>query len=54
MAPEIAFRQNHGMVSDIFSIGIILYEMMFNKLPFKNSTKKEYCDSLINTKDLRK
>ena len=51
MAPEIAFRQNHGMVSDIFSIGIILYEMMFNKLPFKHSTKKEYCDSLINTKD---
>lgn len=48
MAPEILFRQNHGCCSDIFSLGVITYEMMFNKLPFKSETRKEYTDSLTS------
>lgn len=51
MAPEILFRQNHGCCSDIFSIGIVAYEMMFNKLPFKCETRKEYGESLMSDQD---
>jgi serum/glucocorticoid-regulated kinase 2 len=51
MAPEIIFRQNHGMISDIFSIGIILYEMMFKKLNFDCKDKNMYKKSLFEKKD---
>ena len=51
MAPEVLFRQSHGCCSDVFSIGIICYEMMFDKLPFKASSRKEYAESLLSDKE---
>lgn len=48
MAPEIIFRQKHGIESDFFSLGVILYEIMFNKLPFKSKTREEYLNDLIS------
>ena len=51
MAPEIIYRQNHGMISDIFSIGIILYEMMFKKLNFDSKDKNIYKKSLYEKKN---
>ena len=48
MAPEILFRQKHGIESDFFSLGIILYEIMFNKIPFKANSREEYLNDLLN------
>lgn len=28
MAPEVMCRKNHGLVSDIFAVGVIAYECM--------------------------
>lgn len=47
MAPEILFRQNHGCAADIFSLGVIGYEMMLNKLPYNGESRKEYKEHLI-------
>ena len=49
MAPEIIFRQSYGIESDFFSLGVILYEIMFNKLPYKSKSKKEYLDDLSSS-----
>ena len=51
MAPEIIFRQNHGCCSDIFSIGVIAYEMMFGYLPFKADTREIYTTELMSDKE---
>ena len=34
MAPEILFRQPHGTAADIFSLGVILYELYVGQPPF--------------------
>lgn len=32
MAPEVMFKQNHTFNSDFFALGVMLYEMMLNKV----------------------
>ena len=34
MAPELLYHKNYSPNCDIWSIGIVLYEMLFNKVPF--------------------
>ena len=48
MAPEIIFRNNHGIESDFYSLGVILYEIMFNRLPYKSKSREEYLDDLAS------
>eukprot|EP00760_Papus_ankaliazontas_P011821 PhM_4_TR15058/c0_g1_i1/m.50432 len=40
MAPE-RMRQGYGMASDIFSCGIILFEMLFGHVPFQGTSVEE-------------
>ena len=49
MAPEIICRQKHGTESDFFSLGAILYEIMFNKLPYKSKSREEYLNDLTSS-----
>ena len=48
MAPEIIFRNNHGIESDFYSLGVILYEIMFNRLPYKSNSREEYLNDLAS------
>ena len=41
MAPEIICRQNHGLVSDFFAIGVILYEVIIGTRPYVGLNRKE-------------
>ena len=49
IAPEIIFRQKYGIESDFFSLGVILYEIMFNRLPFNSKSKEEYINDLASS-----
>jgi serine/threonine protein kinase len=41
MAPEMIIQEGYGLSVDLFSIGVILYEYMFGKMPFGHN-KKDY------------
>ena len=49
MAPEIICRQKHGAESDFFSLGVILYEIMFNKLPYNSNSREEYLNDISSS-----
>lgn len=35
-APEVAFEEKRSLVSDIYSVGVLLYEMVTGELPYKS------------------
>lgn len=50
MAPEIYNRKGYTMSVDVWSLGIILYEMLFGMHPLYNfNDPKKIVDSIINT-----
>ena len=43
MAPEVICRQNHGKVSDVFAIGVMVHEFMLGKRPYTcQNSREEY------------
>jgi len=50
MAPEVAEKNNHGLKSEVWSLGVILLRMLTHTNPF-NSTKKEITLKKISAMD---
>ncbi|OMJ89286.1 hypothetical protein SteCoe_8583 [Stentor coeruleus] len=48
MAPEVIFRQNHGIVADYFALGVILYELMIGRRPYIGRDRKEIRDQIVS------
>jgi eukaryotic-like serine/threonine-protein kinase len=48
MSPEQALGQRSDERSDIFSIGVVLYEMVTRRMPFRGSTTAETLQKVIN------
>ncbi|OMJ84213.1 hypothetical protein SteCoe_14700 [Stentor coeruleus] len=48
MAPEVIFRQNHGIAADYFAVGVILYELMMGRRPYIGRDRKEIRDQMIS------
>ena len=43
MAPEVVCKQNHGKVSDVFAIGVIVHEIMLGRKPYTcQKSREEY------------
>jgi serine/threonine protein kinase len=58
MAPEILNRQNYGKQADIWSMGVLLYYLLFSDFPFKGinilDNIKERCLGGFQLSDVRK
>ena len=48
MAPEVMCKQNHGVAVDFYALGIIAYECMLGKRPYKGKEKKEIRDYILS------
>jgi serine/threonine protein kinase len=47
MSPEAMCKLPHGPISDIFAVGVIVYEMMFRRRPYSGGTKQVIRDSIL-------
>lgn len=47
MAPEVMFKQNHGIAADYFAVGIIAYECTMGRRPYLGRSRKEIRDAII-------
>ena len=47
MAPEIVKKEKYiAQYSDIWSLGVLLYSMLYGRFPFKGKTQKELFDNI--------
>lgn len=47
MAPEVICRQNHSFVSDLFALGVILYEVIFEQRPYRGASRKDVREDIL-------
>ena len=47
MAPEVIFRQNHGVAVDYFALGVLAYESMLGVRPYRGKDRKEIKNKMI-------
>jgi serine/threonine protein kinase len=47
MAPEMLFKGEYDYRVDIWALGILLYEMLHGRAPFKGKTASEVKDSML-------
>ncbi|KAJ1425272.1 kinase-like domain-containing protein, partial [Ochromonadaceae sp. CCMP2298] len=47
MSPEIMNNQRYNSKTDIWSLGVVLYEMMCLRLPFEGKSMKDLCANII-------
>ena len=52
ISPEVLLNKPQNFASDFFSVGVICYELLFNKKPFKGKNKKEVAEKILY-KDIR-
>ena len=48
MAPEVMCRCNHGVSSDYYALGVIIFECMFSFRPYLGSTRQEIRDKILS------
>lgn len=47
IAPEVLCRQNHGFVVDYYALGVIVYELMMKKIPFRKGSREEMREDVL-------
>ena len=49
-APEMHCKSNYDLKIDCWSLGIVLFEMLCNDLPFGSNCPQEYKNHILNSK----
>jgi serine/threonine protein kinase len=49
MSPEIMENQKYNSKTDIWSLGVILYELLCLKMPFDGTSMKQLCYNIVKT-----
>ena len=47
IAPELLKKENHDHIVDFYSLGIILYQIIYNRFPFKAKNELDIYKSAI-------
>jgi serine/threonine protein kinase len=47
MAPEVMLNRNHGFAADYFALGVIAYECMVGKRPYRGKHKNQIRDKMM-------
>ena len=50
MAPEILWERPYGFKADIWSIGVVYYQMLFGTYPFLGQNEKDILKKIKNTR----
>jgi serine/threonine protein kinase len=53
MAPEIMMNKNYSKKADLWSIGVITYQLLFKTLPFRARTEKELLNTILNSTGIK-
>jgi serine/threonine protein kinase len=48
MSPECLSGQNYGLKNDLYSLGIVLYELMYSQVPYSCSSAEELITLIYN------
>ena len=49
MAPEVMMIKNYSKKADLWSVGVIMYQLLFKTLPFKAPSEKHLLNLIINS-----
>ena len=47
MAPEVMCKNNHGLVSDFFAVGVIAWECMKGRSPYSGANRRDIRDAIL-------
>tara|TARA_B110000285_G_scaffold69705_1_gene80193 strand:- start:616 stop:810 length:195 start_codon:yes stop_codon:yes gene_type:complete len=48
MAPEVMFKQNHGIAADYFAVGVIAFECITGRRPYLGKSRQEIRKNIID------
>jgi len=49
VAPEVVLKTGYREAVDWWSMGVVLYELLFGKRPFKGHDSKELAENIVQT-----